>query len=551
MTLHRPLRYLAVCLAAALLIAVAATAAPRDLDRSFGGDGVVVTTIGDQNAEGFALAVQPNGRIVTAGGGQVPPGGNPNNGLAVTRHLPDGRLDPSFGGGDGVVERFTEEGTDATALALQPDGKILVAGSAGISTSAVHVTRYLANGELDLDFGDDGVALLPDTCCDGAHATGLAVQPDGKVLVGGWISNTDTQDSFVARLSATGEPDGSWGAGGMTRLQLGDAALQQSRAFGLLLDRGKAVIAGDVLRADGTRDLMLARLDDAGALDDTFGDGGVVQERAGNDDDYVATDVSLWNGKLVVTGSRGEYLSSGGSPPGSLGTQRNYLLARFDADDGALDTTFNDEGTDPGFVFAGAGDADPIATALAVDPATGSATVAGSALEDGKRKVMVARYTSEGIRDDAGFRSSDGHVGARLIEAGDGGNSWGNDVALGPGGKIVVAGTALDSGRLKFALARLGDTPVKPNAKPVARIRGHHFVPRKRWVRFHGLSSFDTDGRIVQYAWRTGDRPFRPLGPVFWHRFGRRGTHVLQLRVRDDRGAVAVATFHVHVGPRP
>jgi uncharacterized delta-60 repeat protein len=546
MTVHRSLRHLAVAVALALLVAVAASAAPRDLDRSFGGDGVVITTIGAQNAEGFAVAIQPNGRIVTTGGGQVPPGADADNGLAVVRHLPDGRLDPSFGG-DGVVERFTEDGIDATALALQPDGKILVAGSAGVSISAVQVTRYLANGQLDQGFGDDGVALLPDTCCDAAHAMGLAVQPDGKILVGGWINNTDTQDSFVARLMPNGEPDSNYGGDGMTRLELGDAALKDSRAFGFVLDRGKAVIAGDVLTSDGTRDLMLARLDDAGALDDTFGDGGVVQERAGNDDDYVATDISLWNGKLVVTGSRGEYLAVEGSPPHYSGTQRNYLLARFDADGGALDTSFNSEGTDPGFVFAGAGDGEPIVTALAVNPATGSATVAGSANEDGRRKLMVARYTSEGIRDDAGFRSSDGHVGARLIEAGDSGNSWGNDVALGPGGKIVVAGTALDSGRLKFALARLGDTPPKPNVRPVARISGHHTVPRKRWVRFHGLRSFDTDGRIVQYAWRTGDRPFRPLGPVFWHRFGRRGTHVLQLRVTDDRGAVAVATFRVHV----
>ena len=85
---------------------------------------------------------------------------------------------------------------------------------------------------------------------------------------------------------------------------------------------------------------------------------------------------------------------------------------------------------------------------------------------------------------------------------------------------------------------------------PVARISGHHLVPRKRWVRFDASRSFDRDGRIVDYAWRTGDRPFRSLGPVFWHRFGRAGVHVLSLRVRDNRGAVAVARFRVSVRKR-
>jgi uncharacterized delta-60 repeat protein len=533
----RLLRYFAAAVAAALVVAVPATAAPRDLDRSFGGDGIVLTPLGIGDARGQAVAVQPDGKIVAVGSAKLA-GGAGNDALAIVRYRPGGLLDTSFGGGDGVVmEQFTQDGADATAVAIQPDGKILVAGSRSCCVAVIHVTRYLANGTRDASFGDAGVAVVPGICCDGADATGLAVQADGKVVVGGWISNTDTQDSFVARFTPEGDPDAGYGSGGLARLKLGDAVLQQSRALGLVLDRGKAVIAGDVLTSDGVRDLMIARLDGTGTLDDTFGDGGVVQDRAGNDDDYVAEDIALWSGKLVVAGTRGEY----------FGTQRNYLLARFDADDGTLDETFNGEGADPGHVFAGAGDGDPRAAALAVNQATGSATVAGSALQDGIHKLMVVRYTSEGIRDDAGFRSSDGHVGARLIEAGDGGLAFGTDVLLDAQGKILTVGSAAESGRLEFFLARLGDTPPKPNVRPVARIRGHHFVPRKRWVRFDGLRSFDSDGRIVDYAWRTGDRPFRSLGPVFWHRFGRRGVHVLQLRVRDDKGAVGIATFRVHV----
>jgi uncharacterized delta-60 repeat protein len=536
-------RTLAAVIGAALLalaVAVAAHAAARDLDRSFGGDGIVLTAIGAENAEGNGVAIQPDGRIVAVGSGQVPPGTNADNALAIARYLPGGRLDPNFGDGDGVVERFTDDGNRGDVVTIQPDGKILVAGRWSCCVAAIHVSRYLADGSPDMGFGDDGVAFLPGICCDQADATGLALQPDGKILVGGWIDNTDTSDSFVARLTPDGDPDTGYGDSGTTRLKLGDAQLQESRAFGLVLDRGKAVIAGDVLKSDGERDVMLARLDDAGALDDGFGDGGVVQARAGDDSYYVAEDLALWNGKLVVAGWRGHYIDDA----------RNYLIGRFDADDGELDTSFNGEGTDPGFVFAGAGDGNPQANALAVKQATGSVTVAGSAMEDGTRKMLVARYTREGVRDDAGFRSSDGHVGARLIDAGDSGNSLANDVALDSGGKVVVLGWALDAGRQKFALARLGDTPPKPNVRPVARIRGHHVVPRKHWERFTAFRSFDPDGRIVDYAWRTGKRPFRSLGPVFWHRFGRTGLHRLELRVTDNRGARSYAKFFVSVRKR-
>jgi uncharacterized delta-60 repeat protein len=542
-TVHRPLRYIAVALATALVVAVAATAAPRDLDRSFGGDGIVLTPVGLGDASAQSIARQADGKIVAAGDAVVPSSGPSDEGVGVARYLPGGRLDPSFGGDGIVTDQFDEEGTHGHVVAIQPDGKTLVAGVLGCCIARLYVARYLPNGTLDSSFGTGGVARdTPPVCCDLAQATGLAVDTHGRIVVSGWINNSEPADSFVARLTNDGHLDSTYGDGGVARLELGDVQPPNSAANGLALDGDEAIIGGRVLRASGDEDLMLVRLDQNGDLDATFGDGGLVTARAGNDDDYVANDVALWNGKILVTGVRGPVLN--------VSANRNYLLARFDADDGALDTSFNSEGTDPGWVFAGAGDGDPRAEALAVNQATGAATVVGSALEGGKRKLMVVRYTKEGIRDDAGFRSSDGHVGARLIDAGDGGQTLGHDVLLDAQAKIVAAGSALDGGRLEFALARLGDTPPKPNLRPVARIRGHHVVPRKHWVRFHGLRSFDRDGRIVDYAWRTGNRPFRSLGPVFWHRFGRTGVHVVSLRVRDDRGATAVATFRVRVRRR-
>jgi hypothetical protein len=81
----------------------------------------------------------------------------------------------------------------------------------------------------------------------------------------------------------------------------------------------------------------------------------------------------------------------------------------------------------------------------------------------------------------------------------------------------------------------------------VARIRGHHVVPRYSAVRFGGLRSSDPDGEIVDYAWRIDGHRWHHVGPVFWHQFVIRGPHTVTLRVRDDDGAVDFQTFHVDV----
>jgi hypothetical protein len=304
-----------------------------------------------------------------------------------------------------------------------------------------------------------------------------------------------------------------------------------------VLDAGKAVLAGDVLQAQGAHAVALARVDDSGQLDDTFGQGGATRDFVNDGQDYVANDVGLWNGKLLVAGFRGD----------ATGAASNYLLARFDASDGSLDQTFNASGTDPGHVFAGAGDGDPRAEALAVDATTGSSTLTGSALDGGRRKLMVVRYTSDGLRDDAGFVSANGNVGPRLLDAGDGGETVGRDVLLDANRKIVVAGSALDGGQRAFFLARLGDTPPTPNAPPVARISGQHTLPGRTFVRFDGFRSSDRDGRIAAYAWRIDGRRWQRVGPVLWHKFRVRGRHTVELRVTDDDGARGFAKLPVRV----
>lgn len=539
------MRKLVVILGAATALAAAsapaAQGAARDLDHTFGDDGIVLTPIPDSAVHLSGIATQPDGKVVAVGSGRDT--FYFRYATVLARYLPNGELDPNFGDHGLAVHAWSDGGTTGEAVGIQPDGKIVVSGrSEGSAGQEPFVARYLPNGTVDSDFGDGGRRVLPlDE--DYVSAPGLALQDDGRIVVAGEVAgppqgNGSLSDLYVTRLTASGEIDASFGTGGVTVLQHESTIVDD-----LVLQDGRPVVVGSIWVPDEeTYDAMLVRLDANGQLDDTFGDGGIVRDRGGNDDFYFATGAAVWNGKLVVSGYR---------TPSSSTRAHNYMVARYNAD-GSDDETFNPGAVEPGHVFAGAGDSDPRANAIAVDPATGAATLTGSATVDSKTELMVVRYTSSGARDDAGFVSEDGHVGARLLDVGDGGDTIGWDVLLDARGRTLVAGQAMDGGTLNGVLARLGHTPSPPppNRRPIARIRGHRLVPRKHWVRFDALRSFDRDGRIVDYAWRTGKRPFRSLGPIFWHRFGRTGVHRLELRVTDDHGARSYAKLYVSVRRR-
>ena len=143
-----------------LLVAVAerSVAAPADVDPTFGADGVSI--VGSPAGRFAAIASQPDGRLVVAGGAWL---GSTSSDFQVVRYLPDGRLDPTF---DGDGRAFTDFGAyeSASALAVQPDGKILVLGNKFESVSNILpndwvVARYNPDGTLDRAFGTAGYVI--------------------------------------------------------------------------------------------------------------------------------------------------------------------------------------------------------------------------------------------------------------------------------------------------------------------------------------------------------------------------------------------------------
>jgi uncharacterized delta-60 repeat protein len=185
-------------------------ALPGDLDTSFSTDGRVITDVpGDGRAN--AVAIQDNGRRIVVAGEAA---GN----FAVVRYLSNGSLDTSFGG-DGIVTTDFGTSTDrAKAIAIQADGKIVLAGASGGAGALVAIARYNADGTLDDTFGDRDLnagrrtgRLTRDVRFIGGNssgATALAIQPrDGKIVVVGGVSGSAGGDFFVARFNADGTLD--------------------------------------------------------------------------------------------------------------------------------------------------------------------------------------------------------------------------------------------------------------------------------------------------------------------------------------------------------
>jgi len=195
---------LLLCLVAALGSPAVALAAPGGLDAGFGNGGLVVTSFGGTDVAS-AVVIQPDGKLVVAGRTII--AGNTT--FALARYNPNGSLDPAFGAGGLVTTDFGS--TDqAFAIALQGDGKIVTAGRRG---SDVIVARHNADGSLDSLFGSNGRVITNFGATEQALA--LVVQPDGKIVVAGRTNNDGNFDFALARYEASGPLDLTFGAAGL------------------------------------------------------------------------------------------------------------------------------------------------------------------------------------------------------------------------------------------------------------------------------------------------------------------------------------------------
>lgn len=333
------------------------------LDHTFGNNGLARVGFGIFTAdEAFAAVRQPDGKIVL-GGYTTTVTALPSPAFALVRLKTDGTLDTTFGTG-GKVQ--TDVGGDdwIFALALQPDGKILAAGITGSPGSHdFALVRYNANGSLDTAFGTGG-KVKTDFSGREDRPAAVAVQKDGKILVAGASSLTaaanSPQQAALARYTAAGKPDTTFGTGGKLLLALGG----RSAATALkVLSTGKILVGGGLLQAAGGYNFLLVRLNANGSLDTTFGTNGKATTDFGGKTDGVHGMAVLTNGQIVAGGEANA--TSFGSGDGA------FALARYTAN-GQLDATFGTGGK----VTTQLGDRGSRCTSLAVQ-ANGRIVLAG------------------------------------------------------------------------------------------------------------------------------------------------------------------------------
>lgn len=261
-------------LALVLATAPAVRAAPGDLDPTFGGDGIVRTDLTRAEDDGYAVTIQADGKIVVAGEMGV---GGPNPRFAIVRYETDGSLDPSFGGGDGKVSiDFTPRDDFPYAVRIQANGKIVLAGAAGYSgpNSRFALARLTSDGSLDPTFGGDGTVTTNITpSYDWANA--MALGPNGKVVVVGSVSaGSDNGKIGVLRYRSDGSLDPNFGGDGIVLIDP-TRTYDDGLAVGVEAD-GQIVVAGGAGFAGPNERFVMMAFENDGSLDATFGGDGIV-----------------------------------------------------------------------------------------------------------------------------------------------------------------------------------------------------------------------------------------------------------------------------------
>jgi len=248
--------------------------------------------------------LQPDGKIVVAGTVDFNPD-LPGSGLdfALARYNSNGTLDGSFGKGGTVVFDFFGSFDQANAAVLQPDGKIIVVGSASYDSNnrdiGFALARFNTDGGIDFGFGTGGKQIT-DFFGAGAKANGVVLQPDGKFVVAGTASDSTTRpvatDIALARYNADGSLDSGFGTGGETAIPFPDSATEQGNAVGVLPD-GKIIVAGTAFKTFATPpDFALVSYNSDGSLSGTK-----TNDIAGGTDEALGLAIQS-DGKVVVAG---------------------------------------------------------------------------------------------------------------------------------------------------------------------------------------------------------------------------------------------------------
>lgn len=287
------------------------------------------------HSEFLAMAAQPDGKMVTAGWWATA-----GNDFVVLRYNADGTLDQEFApAGLGTVVDFNNSSNDqAYAVGIQSDGKIVLAGS---SDGNFALARFTSTGVLDTTFGIGG-KVITDNEGRMDHGRALVIQPDGKIVLAGYSTDSIEQDEFVVlRYFPNGVLDSAFGTIGITTTPIDNLTNDQAHAVALQ-PNGSIILAGQ-----SANNFALTRYTSTGLLDTTFSGDGILTTTIPNGIDSLINSIALQDdGKIVVGGHTYMFDSSTVNCQLSAGVNcqyYDYALARYSSS-GTLDNTFNSSG---------------------------------------------------------------------------------------------------------------------------------------------------------------------------------------------------------------
>lgn len=396
---------------------------PGTLDQSFGQLGVSLSPFITYYSYGKALAVQPDGKIVVAGYLDM-------NGLGdfrafVTRYDSAGNFDPSFTNFITAAGGTTEY---IRAMALQNDGKIVVAGHAGGTNSDFLLMRLTSSGAYDTAFGNSGIVITSFAANSTDETNAIAIQPDGKIVIAGWTSS-NIKDFALLKFNTDGSIDSTFGVNGKVSTDI-NFTLEDARGIRLQPD-GKILISGFTSGPVSAQDVAVLRYNANGSLDPTFGTNGIAVNAVNADDDAALSMVLQPDGKILLAG----YVYTNF-------TYSDNLLMRLDST-GALDLSFNGNG----IIISNPTNTDRNSTGVLLQ-SDGKIVITGRAFNSFNSDFSLTRFNSNGTIDPTfgnnGYAYSAIALEDDLILAN----------AIQPDGKIVVTGTFTDSGLENFAVAR-------------------------------------------------------------------------------------------------
>jgi uncharacterized delta-60 repeat protein len=340
------------------------------LDTTFGSSGKVIQPIGSSNDYGYSLAIQSDGKILL--GGYCTNGSNWD--FCIARFNSDGTLDTSFGSSGKVIQPIGSSNDYGYSLAIQLlDGKILLGGSCNNGTDYDFcIARFDSNGTLDTSFGTSGKVIQP---IGSSHDYGytLAIQSDGKILLGGHCTNGSNWDFCIARFNSDGTLDTSFGSSGKVIQPIGSSN-DYGYSLAIQLLDGK-ILLGGYCDGGSNSDFCIARFNSNGTLDTSFGSIGKVIQPIGSSDDYGYSLAIQPDGKILFGGHC------------KNGSYWDFCIARFNSN-GTLDTTF---GSPNGYIIQDIGSSDDIGLSLAIQP-DGKILLVGYCFNGSNNDFCIARF---------------------------------------------------------------------------------------------------------------------------------------------------------------